>query len=412
VKPNWFKPRRYKHFDVPVGVNFAEKIAVPGFAARHSFSPHISFIKTEKRYRPADPGKPHSGRQIKVKSREIMYASHRDACILGYYSEQLGRRLDETYKGTDLDKCVIAYRRLGKANYHFAAEAFAFAKENAPCSVLAFDVSGFFDSLDHSLLKRRLKSILGVSELSPDWYAVFRQVTQFRKVVLDDLKAHSVFSLRINDRTPQPIATVAELKEAGITIHPNPNKYGIPQGTPISSTFANLYMIEADRTIASACKKVGAFYRRYSDDILIICKPEDKFRLESVVLDAVDGERLTINIDKTERTLFEIAGEKSAQYLGFSLHPSGASLRQSSLSRQWRKLRQAAKRIEKVGTQAIATGRATKIYTRKLRKRFSPLPLRNFSSYARRSAEELDSKIIRRQARRLERELERIISGF
>ncbi|MBD2747764.1 group II intron reverse transcriptase domain-containing protein [Microvirga sp. BT688] len=412
MKPNWFKPRRYKHFDVPVGANFAEKVARTGFAAQHSFSPHISYIKTEKRYRPTDPKKPHLGRQIKIKNREIMYASHRDACILGYYSDQLGQRLEETYKGTNLHDCVIAYRRLGKANYHFAADALGYARANVPCSVLAFDVSGFFDSLDHAILKRRLKSVLGVSELSPDWYAVFRQVTQFRKVALNDLRAHPVFGVRISDKTPRPIATVAELKAAGVTIQPNPHKYGIPQGTPISSAFANLYMIEVDRTIAAACNKVGAFYRRYSDDILIICKPEDKLRLESVVLDAVDSERLTINIDKTERTLFEVAGDRSAQYLGFSLHPSGAALRQSSLSRQWRKLRQAAKRIKKVGAEAIATGRATKIYTRKLRKRFSPLPLRNFSSYARRSAEELDSKVIRRQARRLERELERIISGF
>jgi hypothetical protein len=397
---------------VPVGVSFAENVANAGFASQHSFSPHISYFKEEKRYRLTDPKKPHLGRKIKLKKREIMYASHRDACILGCYSAQLGQHLEKRYTALGLSENIIAYRALGKANYHFSAEALRYAQSNAPCMVLAYDVSGFFDNLDHSILKRRLKDTLGVPELSPDWYAVFRQVTRFRKIALDDLRAHPTFEARIKGKTPRPIATIAEVKAAGIAVTPNPNRYGIPQGTPISSTFANLYMIEVDRTIASACNKVGAFYRRYSDDILIICKPEDARRLETVVFDALDNERLTINTDKIERTLFDPANNQSAQYLGFSLHPTGAAIRQSSLSRQWRKLRRTAKQIEKAGTAAIATGRATKIYTRKLRKRFSALPLRNFSSYARRAADELESKAIRRQARRIERELERIISGF
>ncbi|KLK90968.1 hypothetical protein AA309_22545 [Microvirga vignae] len=411
MKPHWFKPRNYRHFDVPVGIGFAEKVVATDFAAQHPFSPHISYIKSDKRYR-LDPKNPHLGRQIKIKTREIMYASHRDACILGYYSAQLGLRLEKLYAESALGDNVIAYRALGKANYHFSAEALRYAEANAPCMILAYDVSGFFDSLDHGILKQRLKDILEVSELSPDWYAVFRQVTKFRKIALDDLKAHSTFGARIKDKARRPIATVAEVKAAGITITPNPNQHGIPQGTPISSTFANLYMIEVDRKIASACTKAGAFYRRYSDDILIICKPEDALRLESVVLDAVDNERLALNTDKIERTLFDRANYRSAQYLGFLLNPKGAAIRPSSLSRQWRKLRQAAKRIEKAGNEAIAAGRAKKIYTRKLRKRFAPLPLRNFSSYARRAAEELRSKVVRRQARRIERELEKIISRF
>lgn len=48
--------------------------------------------------------------------------------------------------------------------------------------VLCFDITGFFDNLDHAILKRRLKELLGVTELPPDWYAVFRHVTRFSRV--------------------------------------------------------------------------------------------------------------------------------------------------------------------------------------------------------------------------------------
>ena len=384
MKPDWFKPRTYRHFDVPVSPRFAEKSTKLGFAARHSFSPHISYLKKEKRFRLIDSKQPHLGRKLIIKTREIMYASHRDACILSYYSSQISKVLNNFYTRSGLGKYVIAYRALGKANYHFSSEAFSYAKYNAPCTIIAYDVTGFFDNIDHSILKQKLKYILDVKELSPDWYAIFRQVTKFKKILLSDLKAHPIFGARIKNKVGRHIATVAEIKAAGIVIGRNNNLYGILQGTPISSTFANLYMIDVDRTIASACEQFGAFYRRYSDDILIICKPSNAVQIESIVLDAIDQAKLTINSNKIERNLFDLTSDRSAQYLGFSLHPNGAAIRASSLSRQWRKLRQAAKMTEKAGNEAIAAGRATKIYTRKLRRRFSPLPLRNFSSYARR----------------------------
>lgn len=343
-----------------------------------------------------------------------MYASHRDACILAYYSSLLSESLEHSYADLGIGDHVIAYRRLGKANYHFGAEALLFAQASAPCMILAFDVSKFFDGLDHSMLKRRLRRVLGASELSNDWYAVFRHVTRYRKVELEALKEHPVFGPRISASSRKPIATVAELKAAGVSMIRNADTFGIPQGTPISSTFANLYMIEFDCAVASFCNALGGFYRRYSDDILIICKPEDAAQIEMFVADAITSEHLKLQTTKTERTLFEPGGSGAAQYLGFTLTASGASIRPSSISRQGRKLRRTARRIEKAGLAAIADGRADKIYTRTLRRRFSPAAggVRNFSSYARRSADALGSKTILRQARRLERELEAIIKGF
>lgn len=82
------------------------------------------------------------------------------------------------YEATGISDNVIAYRALGRGNYDFASEAMAYVQAEAPVVILAFDITCFFDTLDHGRLKWRLKPLLGVQELSDDWYKVFRSITQ------------------------------------------------------------------------------------------------------------------------------------------------------------------------------------------------------------------------------------------
>lgn len=398
--PAWYRKRSYSHFDTPVGGDFAVKVLQAGYVATHPFCPLISFEKTVKRYK---PGK----NKVEMKTRPIMFASHRDACILSRYSFSLSNLLELAYAHYGISDNVIAYRSLGKSNYHFASEAVEFAQKHRPCMVLAYDITKFFDTLDHALLKKRLKQILGVKELPADWFAVFRHVTKFRHVARTDLEAHSVFGPRLLKAGRLPVATMSELKAAGIAIHRNSAKIGIPQGTPISSTLANLYLIDFDREMAAHAREVGGYYRRYSDDILFICADQHHTMAGLHIEETLKKELLEISTAKTERTLFSAASKTTAQYLGFNLHPNGASIRAASMSRQWRKMRSAIRRIKSVSHSEIAKGKCNFVYTKKLRRRFSSLPLRNFSSYARRSARAMNSKQVLRQARRLEREFNR-----
>jgi RNA-directed DNA polymerase len=396
VKPEWFKPRGYRHFDAQVGIPFAERILRAQFIERHSWLPLIHYEKRVKRY------KPKSGKTV-FKLRPIMYASHRDSCILSKYAWDLSQALDTYYKRCDLDRHVIAYRKLGKSNYHFSAEALRFARAKPNCVVLCYDISGFFDNLDHSILKDRLKLILQTPELTRDWFAVFRHVTRFSVVEKDALAAHPRFGPRLSIGSREPIATIAEIISENIPIRTNANKFGIPQGTPISSAFSNLYMLQLDLRMVELCGRKGALYQRYSDDILIICNSSDEALITAAFASNLKDHRLELNDDKSERMVFNSDSAETVQYLGFNISSDGAVIRPGSLARQWRKARRSISRTKKIGTAAIASGDASKIYTKKLRKRFYPVGVRNFSSYARRSAKAFGSKKIVRQVLRLER---------
>lgn len=396
----WFRPRGYRHFDAQVGGPFAERISQVGIVERHSWLPLIHYEKRIKRYKPKD------GKTV-FKARPIMYASHRDACILSKYAWELSSKLDAYYRQSDLDRHVIAYRKLGKSNYHFSADALRFARARPHSVVLCYDISGFFDHLDHRILKDRLKHILKTPELARDWFSVFRHVTRFSVVAKDALAAHPRFGPELSIRSREPIATISQIIAEAIPIKTNPNKYGIPQGTPISSVFSNLYMLEVDLRMVEVCRRRGALYQRYSDDILIICNVGDEALIKSAFALQLKEHRLEINDDKSERMVFAPRSTETFQYLGFNISTDGAVIRPGSLARQWRKARRSIARTKKVGTAAVASGDASKIYTKKLRRRFYPVGARNFSSYARRSAKVFGSKKIVRQVLRLERMIDK-----
>lgn len=396
----WFKTRGYRHFDLPVGEKFASKVIDPNFVLQHSFLPLLHYTKSEKRLKKC----PKTGtRKISTKDRPIKYASHRDACILSFYASEMNKFLDAHYDAAGLSDSVLAYRALGRGNYDFSAEVLAFAKTHAPVTILAFDVSSFFDNLDHTLLKRRLKVVLGVTSLPEHWMRVFRAITAFHYVDMEELKADATLSARLNENSRDRIASVEELKSLGIKFHPNPElakgyRRGIPQGTPISAAASNLYMIDFDAAARAFCDSIGALYRRYSDDILVICDPAHAAAAEAKIMDLIKAEKLEVSPHKTERTEFTGTGAavgKAAQYLGFALHEAGAAIRESSLARQWRKMKRAMRRTRKIATRNIASGKSTKAHTKRLYRRFTHLKVRddegvrivrNFSSYGRRSA--------------------------
>lgn len=394
--PNWFRPRGYLHLDMPVKPDFAIGLT-PARVAAHAWSPLIHYVKTEKRYKVKE-------RKTVAKERPIMFASHRDSCILSKYSADLVTKLDDWYAASGLDDTVIAYRSLGQSNYHFAKRVEDFVRAHSSLTVMCFDVTGFFDNLDHKRLKARLKWALGCDELDADWYAVLRMVTRYRYIHLDEIKKHDDLAKRLRDRKRHPLATIADIKARGLPIEKNDKAVGIPQGTPISASLSNLYMTQFDLEMHAEAEKRGALYQRYSDDILVACLPTRKDVLKALVEEKLEEHGLELQASKTDVvTLHGSASTLTFQYLGYQLGHVDARLRLKSLSRQWRTAKRAVAKTERVGLSAIKQGKAKQVFTRKLHLRFTGVGGRNFLAYAARSADTLDSPAIRKQAKKLRR---------
>lgn len=408
---DWFTPRGYRHLDRPLTPAFAENVQKPAFVARHSFAPLLRFEKVSKRYKPAE-------HKTVPKKRPIMFASHKDAAIYGYYAKAVSEALEQAYAAKGISANVLAYRKLGRGNASFAAEAYDHALAHAPCTILAFDVEDFFGSLNHGRLKARLKDLLATSELPPDWYQVFKSVTKYHFIERTDLKNDPVIGPRFRSRGSVPIATVAEIKQRNIPIKGSATPLrGIPQGTPISSAFSNLYLFTFDQALAAYVDTFGGQYRRYSDDILIICPTEKADETVEIVRSLLSTEHLTLNEGKTERVRFDpqdaSSRRRAAQYLGFTLHETGPGLRPSTLSRRARKLKGAIRRAQLQMEELRASGNTDPISTKKLRRQFTPSGPRNFSTYARGAADNFGPQsVIRRQVRRIERRAQTAISNL
>lgn len=405
MTPKWAQRRHYQHLDNPISSESARKADDPTYVQVHAWRPLIYYEKRSRRYKPTE------GKSI-WKLRPIMYSSHMDACILGRYAETISNELNRLYQENELNDAVIAYRRLGKANYHFAGTALQYVRDRSPCVALCIDVSGFFDNINHKILKNNLKRILAVESLPEDWFKVLRSVTKYSYVRRDELRAHPKFGKRMRSNARGRIAGMSELIKDGFPIHQNNTGIGIPQGTPISSVLSNLYMLDLDIEMLERCSSMGALYQRYSDDILIICSEDVSAEIELSLREKLAQLRLEVSEEKFERVMLNGGGEKLFQYLGFLMSEKTAGLRQATLSRQWRRARRALRAIHAAGVAAIAAGKSTKIHTKKLRKRFQPTGGRNFSRYARSASDVLRSRRIRRQVRRLEDMMDREIRAL
>lgn len=439
----------------------AKKIENPDYISSYAFYPLLHTFIKDRKYKKGHADKhtsterSHTHYEIGTKKpvrnaklRPLHYASHFDALIYGCYAEKLRVPYEKELATDDeLNKAIIAYRKIetfegsgkGKANMHFAKECFDEIKnrcETEEMGVLAIDLKSFFSSLDHSYIKEQWAKLLGEDELPPDHYNVFKSCTKFRYVLRDDLRVGSkskngrkkpfdeskLARIRRNRgfrcffETNEDFRTA--IKEGVLPVYSNPfykpieNKdkskfetrkinIGIPQGLPISALLANIYLLEFDRKILEFVHyKLGGFYRRYSDDILIVCKAEQMSEIEKFAYQLIKEYKIKISEEKTERYVFKyvvhpkdtssqrltcfsvdnLGNEKTAalSYLGFEFRGHNVGIKSSNLSKYYRKLlsvvKRKAKRAIKLSEQNPNVKRA--IFKSQVKKIYN-LPLKN-----------------------------------
>jgi len=348
-----------------------------------------------------------------------MYASHSDGHIFSYYSSILQERYETQIKS--FSECVIGYRALRRTSIHFAKKAFDYIKKRAYGVVITMDVSKFFDNLDHSILKNQWQSLLNKTSLPEDHFSVFKAITRYSSV--DQTQAYSHREFTGEFASIKGLCSVQKMrkkiKDGRLQVSVNKKPYGIPQGSPISGLLANVYMLDFDKKLADDAKARNAFYRRYCDDIILICDECDRDYFVKLIQDSLKEIQLQENPKKTRITRFSqvngdieikgITGTDTVQYLGFEFDGKRILIRPQTISKHKKK---AAYCIEKELKYAIRHGlpriRRKKIYSyfSHLRNLMVPETVtnkhkrRNFNSYVKNAAEILDSLEIRRQMRR------------
>ena len=329
------------------------------FIAKYAFYPLIHTVIKERKYKKGDPAKQviinnkiraHKFKNIKtgktaqtVKNRPLHYATHFDSIIYAYYAFLLQNEYETKIKAIDgLPDCITAYRKLkidpklddnvkgnGKSTIHFAKEIFNEISDRATLediSVLTFDIKSFFSSLNHQKLKRVWEEIMDFSsglESNPDHANVFKATTKFNYILLDDLRISKAkgkkegFDEKKLDyiRKTKGFKSFFEsnaefrnaIKSGRLKVYSNPFKQkggilmGIPQGLPISAILANMYLFDFDKAILNELvNNNDCYYRRYSDDIILICNSSKVNLVQDVVEKQMALAQVEISKDKTE----------------------------------------------------------------------------------------------------------------
>lgn len=422
IKHPWYKPRRYLHFDSPLSLKNAEKIATnPDIVKSHSFYPFIAFSDLTKKIF-------FDKNAVKIKSKDkirpISYASHVDSAIYSYYSNTLSKNYEKILSEHDLTTSVMAFRSLGKSNIDFAKKIFTEIEERKYCSAIGLDVTGFFDNLDHTHLKEMWAKVLGKSILPNDHFAVYKSITSFSTV--DKGELYKEFGIAIHNpknsrnRVCNPKDFRNRVRKNKL-IKKNKSPFGIPQGSPISAILSNIYMLDFDKTIKEYVDNIGGSYYRYCDDMMIIIHPEKRDKTISYITSEILKLKLTINEKKTEISNFSLTGGKQKsdrplQYLGFTFDGERILIRSAAFARFSAKMKGGVKlaqrTCEKRNIIRQEKGLAERdLYKRKIYERYSHLGKQNFLTYGYRAADEMGSKSIKKQLKplwdRLQKEIKK-----
>lgn len=373
----------YPHFDGSLTHSQAVRlVSDPAKIIRHKFFPFLQRIQHWTKF--AKKGTPKE--DVESKTRPIRYASRRDSYIFSHYREILSPLYEAALKKRNLERSILAYRRItsesgrgGKCNIHFANDAFRQIRAFSECYVFALDINQFFETLDHNHIKKMWGFLIGESRagigkkiLPEDHYQVFKAVTQYSYI---DVKAayrelgiigerqipdgkRKLGYLVSRKNIPLQLCTPLEFREKlRKLIESNHNQFGIPQGAPISDLLANLYMLHFDERMRSLADSMGGIYLRYSDDILIILprltRRVDEFLalVDETLRENAPG--LTIKARKTQiyhfsrspgsndqvsTALHKSKAADGLEYLGFRYDGKQILLRNSSIAGIKRKI--------------------------------------------------------------------------
>jgi RNA-directed DNA polymerase len=402
--------------------------------AKHSFIPFVKILTKTPRYRFQEQENSYS---LDTKIRPISFASHFDSYLYSFYSFALTERYQEYIRSKGFSECVLAYRTDldGKCNIQFAKETFDDIRNrlnnDKECTAIALDVTGYFDNINHETLKDKWCKILNINQLPKDQFKIFKSLTKYNYVNKDSILKHFEIDIKRKKKNGEKWQTLTDLIPSNISGDRFKEKFqvlrqrklivtnlpkidkngvksfrGIPQGSPMSALLSNIYLIDFDDWLFQLSKKLDFTYKRYCDDLLIICKNADAQYINKQVIDKITKYDLRIQEKKTELIEFKIDSKgsfrsfnrkkinqenailsannearyyKNLQYLGFEFNGSKIYIRPGSLSKYFRKLKG---RVVKTIMMAYSDKSTSSfIFKRQIIEKYSHLGKRNFLTY-------------------------------
>lgn len=359
MKKEIFTDKYYTHFDIKKHhLDYEERVKNANWVSKHGFYPFIHFQMGMDKYTNDEQG----NKYIKHKDREIYYSAHIDRFIYQYYGNKINDKYNIYAEANGFSKVCTAYRNCspGKSNIDFAKEVFEFIVMNKSVFVFVGDFSKFFDNLDHKYLKEQLKRVNDGKSLDLADYAIFKNLTRFSYLEAEDIEKENGLLRRDMRDWDKYFDTKAFQEFKAKHLYKNQNNYGIPQGSSISSVYANTYMVEFDKKINDYITSKRGMYRRYCDDIIIVVPLSEEKKQEheyKEIADTIftiknDIPNLTLNEDKTEQFYYsndnieKIYGDSNLiNYLGFTFDGKSVRIREKSLFKFYCR---AYKKIKKV----------------------------------------------------------------
>lgn len=430
---NWYKLKKYPHIGLPITISdydwVREYITNEEKVRIHSFLPLIHKCISQRKFRPDKTRKDRTEtkRRFRVKGkkdRNIYFASHIDSLIFSYYNSKLVAAYEKYIENKEFSESVVAYRKLAlfkgserhKCNIDFAKSTFEFIKQNneKPLSVIVADVTSFFDNLNHKILKKQWTKILNEITLPLDHYNVFKTLTRIKYVEGEQL-FNSYQRTMIVERGIPNDSEKKEFKRVKIgkshyfkekcavaycekdeflknnlnLIVSKNNSKGIPQGSPISATLANVYMLDFDQIVFNEVNSIGGFYQRYSDDLIVICEQKYEDRIIKIIRDSIADKNiasLEIQPEKTKVYRFEDIGgifkgfeidevtkfpnyNRTLEYLGFSYDGQKVLIKSAGFSKFYRSMIKSFKKSASLAKNSKNPDK--RIFKSRLYKRFT-----------------------------------------
>ena len=338
----------------------------------------------------------------------------------------------------DYSSVAVAYRKIpkdalqkgNKCNIEFAADVFQFIINNKhrKLSVIVADVTSFFDNLDHRLLHKQWKKVLNVEDLPADHYKIYKNLVDYKYVNENELFKRFHHNLIVERHKPndaygielkrKSVSKIYHLRQENVVAfcysgeffreatdlirvdkpfnkqirekQGKKNKRGIPQGTPLSATLANIYMLDFDAKIYDEASKLhkNVYYQRYSDDLILVCDQEDeKYFYDLICEEIVNNAHLEIQESKTNIYRYEldynnvlvggiskdgiVNANKQLEYLGFVFDGNKVKVKTSGFSKFYRNMKHSFRRGIHFAKQAYIPSNS--LFERRLYKRFTHL---------------------------------------